>query len=107
MAKSSLLQRLAQQGRVKTIQRDANGSPEVIVLKPQHKSPDVIAATLAMVRRGVTMLHAKRATEKALAEGCAIIHLSVVEDRKALTDDLEAAGMTVIFSAASHGLHNP
>lgn len=103
MPKSSLLQRLAQQGRVQTIQRVANGSPEVIVLKPRHKSPDVIAAALAMVKRGATMLHAKRAVEKALAEGRAIIHLPVVEDRKALTDDLEAAGMTVTFRSASHG----
>ena len=107
MAKSSLLQRLAQQGRVQTIQRVANGSPELIVLKPQHNSPDVIAATLAMVKRGAPMLHAKRAAEQALTEGRAITHLPVVEDRMALADDLEAAGMTVTFSSVSHGLHNP
>ena len=76
------------------------------MLKPRHKSPGAIAATLAMVKCGATMLHAKPAAERALAEGRAIIHLPVVEDRKALADDLEAAGMIVTFSAASHGRHN-
>lgn len=106
MSRSSLMERLTQRGRVQTIERVAIGSPEVIVLKPHRKSPDVIAATLAMVRRGATMLLAKRAAENALAEGRAVIHLPVVEDRKALTDDLEAAGMTVTFSSASHGHQN-
>ena len=106
MSRSSLVERLAQRGRVQTIESVANGSPEVIVLKPQHNSTDVIAAALTMVRRGATMLHAKRVVEKALAEGRAIIHLPVVDDRKALTDDLEAAGVTVTFGCASHGHQN-
>lgn len=43
------------------------------------------------------MLRAKRAVEKALEEGDAVIDLPMVEDQKALTDDLEAAGMAVAF----------
>lgn len=97
MTTSSFAERLAQQGRVQAIPRVTSGSPEEIVLKPGRSSPDVIAATLAMVRRGTTMLRAKRAVEKALEEGDAVIDLPMVEDQKALTGDLEAAGMAVAF----------
>ncbi|MFD1807428.1 helix-turn-helix domain-containing protein [Gemmobacter lanyuensis] len=75
----------------------SSGSPEEIVLKLGRASPDVIAATLAMVRRGTTMLKAKRAVEKALQEGDAVIDLPMVDDKKALADDLESAGMSVTF----------
>lgn len=43
------------------------------------------------------MLKAKRAVEKALQEGDAVIDLPMVEDQKALADDLETAGMAVTF----------
>jgi DNA-binding transcriptional regulator YiaG len=74
-----------------------SGSPEQVVLKLGRRSPDVIAATLAMVRRGTTMLKAKRAIERALEQGDAVIDLPMVEDQKALTGDLEEAGMAVTF----------
>lgn len=41
------------------------------------------------------MLKAKRAVEKALEEGDAVIGLPIVEDQRALTDDLETAGMSI------------
>lgn len=97
MAISSFAERLAQQGRAQAIPRVTSGSPEEIVLKLRRASPDVIAATLAMARRGATMLKAKRAVEKALQEGDAVIDLPMVEDQKALADDLETAGMAVTF----------
>ena len=97
MTTSSLTERLAQLGRVQTLLRVTSGSPEEIVLKPNRSSPDVIAATLAMTRRGATLLRAKRAVEKAMEEGDATINLPMVEDQTALTDDLEAAGMAVTF----------
>ncbi len=100
MTTSSFAERLAQQGRVQAISRVTSGSPEEIVLTRGRSSPDVIAATLAMVRRGTTMLKAKRAVEKVLEEGDAVIDLPMVEDQKALTDDLETAGMAVIFRSA-------
>ena len=74
-----------------------SGSPEEIVLKRGRSSPDVIAATLALARRGTTMLRAKRAVEKVLEEGDAVIDLPMVENQKVLTDDLETAGMAVTF----------
>ena len=80
MRSSSFVERLARQGRVQAISRVSSGSPEEIVLKPKRSSPDVIAATLAIVARGATMLRAKRTVEKALSEGDAVIDLPVVED---------------------------
>lgn len=97
MATSSFVGRLARQGRVQAITRVTSGSPEEIVLKLGRHSPDVIAVTLAMVRRGTTMLKAKRTVEKVLQEGNAVIDLPTVEDQKALADDLESAGMSVTF----------
>ena len=75
MAISSFAERLAQQGRVQAIPRVTSGSPEEIVLKLGRTSPDVIAATLALAQRGTTMLKAKRAVEKVLKEGDAVIDL--------------------------------
>ena len=98
MTLSSFAERLARQGRVQAIPRVTSGSPEEIVLKLGRSSPDVIAATLALARRGTTMLKAKRAVEKVLEEGGAVIDLPMVEDQKALTDDLETAGRRSVLS---------
>ena len=97
MTGSSFVGRLARQGRVQAISRVTSGSPEEVVLKLGRNSPDVIAATLALARRGITMLKAKRAIEKVLEAGDAVIDLPMVEDQKALADDLEAAGLAVTF----------
>jgi DNA-binding transcriptional regulator YiaG len=78
-----------------------SGSPEEVVLKVGRSSPDVIAATLALVKRGTTMLKAKRAVEKALEADGAVIELPMVEDQKTLRNDLEAAGVTVTFRSAA------
>ncbi len=101
MTISSFAERLAQQGRVQAISRVTSGSPEEVVLKVGRSSPDVIAATLALVKRGTTMLKAKRAVEKALKADGAVIELPMVEDQKTLSNDLEAAGVTVTFRSAA------
>lgn len=88
MAKSSLMERLAGHGRVQVIALVSSGNPEVVVLQPGCKSPDAVIATLALVKRGATMLKAKRAVEIALADGRAVIALPLVEDRKVLSDEL-------------------
>ncbi len=97
MTKSSFAERLARQGRVRAIPRLNSGSPQEIVLKPDRTVPDVIAATLAMAKRGATMLKAKRAVERALKEGTAVIVLPMVKDQKALAADLETAGIATTF----------
>jgi DNA-binding transcriptional regulator YiaG len=54
-----------------------------------------------MVARGTTMLKAKRAIERALSDGSSVIALSHVEDAKALSDELRAAGISVTFRSAA------
>jgi DNA-binding transcriptional regulator YiaG len=100
MNTSSFVERLAQLGRVRVIPQETSGSREEVVLRLTRASPNVIAATLAMVRRGTTMLVAKRAVEKALAEGTAVIELSTVEDQVTLARELEAAGLAVTYRSA-------
>lgn len=47
------------------------------------------------------MLRAKRAVERALDEGNAVIELPMVEDQKALAKDLETAGIAITFRSVS------
>lgn len=101
MPKSSFAERLARQGRIRAVPRVTSGSREEIVLRPDRKAPDVITATLAMVARGTTMLKAKRAVERALSDGAAVIMLSHVEDAKVLSDELRSAGISVTFRSAA------
>jgi DNA-binding transcriptional regulator YiaG len=100
MTTSSFKARLAQLGRVKVIPQETCGSPEEVVLRLTGAVPNVIDATLALVRRGTTMLVAKRAVEKAIAAGAAVIALSTVEDRVTLARELEAAGLAVTYRSA-------
>lgn len=99
MAKSSLIERLARRGRVQTILRVSSGNPEVIFLKPDYNAPDVVTATLTLVKRGATMLKAKRAVEMALARGSAVIDLPMVEDKNVLSDELSAAGVAATYGS--------
>jgi putative transcriptional regulator len=64
------------------------------VLRP---SPDreikTIDATMALARRGMTMLRAKRAVEAMLDEGEVAVAVPTVEDRGALARELRKAGV--------------
>ncbi|MCE6957892.1 helix-turn-helix domain-containing protein [Cereibacter sphaeroides] len=100
MTKSSFAERLARQGRVQVIGRETSGSPEEVILRLERSSPAVITATMALARRGTTMLKAKRAIEKALEAGAAVIELTTVEDRQALARELAEAGIAARFRGA-------
>lgn len=100
MTKSSFVERLARQGHVRDIPRVSSGSPEEIVLKPGPTPPDVVKAALALAKRGATLLKSKRAVEKALQDGIAVIDLPKVEDCAMLAADLAAAGLEVCVRSA-------
>lgn len=100
MTGSSFVERLARQGRVQAISRVSSGSPEEVILRPGRIAPDVVQATLALARRGATMLRAKRAIEEALESGDAVVSLPMVEDADRLASDLEAAGIAVVIRSA-------
>lgn len=94
---SSLKARFARLGPVRDVGRNLSGSAETVLLDRRDGGgePRVIDATLALARRGATMLSAKRAVEAALAGGTAVLVLAVVEDRAALAAELRAAGFAL------------
>lgn len=93
---SSLRERFARPGPIRTIDRVTSGSPAVFVLRlaldgPQPRTMDAIHA---LARRGLSLLRAKRAVESLLEKGRVFVDLPMVEDIQVLTDELARAGIT-------------
>jgi DNA-binding transcriptional regulator YiaG len=96
MTRSSLRERLERLGPVQDIVRVSSGSSEDFLLSalPGRERIDVIAASMSIARRGVSLLKAKRTIESMLQDGQAYVHLPTVEDAAAITDELCTAGVT-------------
>ena len=92
---SSLRARFARLGPIRGIVPVASGSPAMFALRlpPGQGTPRTIDATHALARRGLSLLRAKRAIERLVAEGRVFVALPTVEDPAALTADLAAAGV--------------
>ena len=92
---SSLRERLARLGRIRSVDQVPSGSPAVVVLRlPRDRAaPRTVDAVLSLVRRGVPMLRAKRAIEALLVSGRAFVQLPTVESREALINELHDAGI--------------
>lgn len=97
MPKSAFAERLAPLGRVRDIPRVSSGSPEELILRPERRDVAVIPAVLALAKRGLSMLRAKRAMEAMLADGKVIVELPTVESPDALAADLKGSGVAVRF----------
>jgi GNAT superfamily N-acetyltransferase len=52
-----------------------------------------VSATMALAKRGLSLLKAKRAVEEMVANGLVLVELPMVEDRAAVESDLAAAGI--------------
>lgn len=97
---SSLRERFARLGPIRAIDRVTSGSPAVFVLRlplAGGPRPRTIDATHALARRGMSMLRAKRAIESLLEKGRVFVELPMVEDTKALTEDLAKAGVSAVW----------
>jgi putative transcriptional regulator len=92
---SSLRERFAQLGPIRAADRVPCGSPAVFVLRLRRgqEPPRTIDATLALVRRCMTMLRAKRKMEELLQARQAFVEVPMVEDRKSLAAELAEAGI--------------
>ena len=92
---SKLKGRLERLGRVRDVDRVASGSPVDLVLRPGPDRAKIktIDATMALARRGMTMLRAKRAIEAMLEDGEVAMEVPTVEDLDALARDLRKAGV--------------
>ncbi len=97
MTKSSLRERFEQLGRIQGIDPIQSGSREIVSLRligtlDQTKS---VEAVMALRRRGVPTLKAKRAVEAAMERRANVLDVPTVESRPALAEDLRRFGFGV------------
>lgn len=92
---SSLRERFARLGPIQGVGRVSSGLPAIFVLRlpPGHGTPRTIDATLALARRGLSLLRAKRAIEALVEDGRVFVDLPTVEDHDTLRDELAGAGI--------------
>ncbi len=95
--KPSLKAPLERLGSIQAVDRVSSGSPADLVIRPKGALAKVktIDAMLALARRGVKALTAKRAVEAMVDEGEAMVSVPTVEPGKALAKELRAAGVAV------------
>lgn len=75
----------------------SSGSSEELILKPEKEDVAVITAVMALAKRGLSMLKAKRAIEALVADGKVIVELPMVESLDAMAADLRHAGVVALF----------
>jgi DNA-binding transcriptional regulator YiaG len=104
MTKSSLRERFERLGRVQGVDPVRSGSPEIVSLRllgslAQTKS---VEAVIALRRRGLPTLKAKRAVEAAMERKANVLDVPTVESRQALAEDLRrfGFGMSVVTPQA-------
>ena len=102
MTLSKLKEQFAQRGRLQVVDRVPSGSPVDLVLRPAGALSHIrtIDATLALCRRHMTMLKAKRAIEAVVERGSVVVHVPMVECVAALAADLRKNGITVTTLAS-------
>ena len=93
--RSKLKERFARLGPVRGVDRVRSGSPADLVLRPgaDPSKLKTIDATMALARRGMTMLRAKRAIEVMLADGEVVVGVPTVENLSTLAIELRKAGV--------------
>jgi putative transcriptional regulator len=82
----------------------SSGSPEELILRPDREDIAVIAAVMAIAKRGLSMLKAKRAIETMMADGKVIVEVPMVENTEALAVDLLSAGIRATFRSVDDRL---
>ena len=90
--RSSLKERFERLGPIQDVPRVASGSPLVLALSPGDAAVLTVPATLALAKRGLTLLKAKRVIEEMLDKGRAVVEVPTVEDAAILARELAAAG---------------
>ena len=97
MTKSSLRARFERQGLIRGIDPVRSGSAETLALRLSGSLAETkaVEAVIALRRRGVATLKAKRAVEAALEGRANVVEAPDVENLHTLADDLAAAGFGV------------
>ena len=100
MSGSRFKERIARLGPIRAVDRVPSGSRVIVELRVSDAGRvNVITATEALARRGLSMLKAKRAIEAALAAGSHRLIVPTVENIESLTADLAAAGIEAVTVA--------
>ena len=98
MTELSLKERFARLGPTQAIDLVSSGSPEVVAIERGEWSKiKSISAIIALRRRGLTMLEAKRSIETAMERGRVVVGVPVVESVDVLAGELGAAGFIATF----------
>ena len=97
MTKSALKEKFERLGPTRAVDLVRSGSSEVVALKPAAdlRRIKTIDAILAVRRRGLSMLKAKRAIEAAMSDGRAVLSVPMVESVGALAKELHDAGFAM------------
>ena len=91
---SRFKERLERLGPVRDVPRVASGSRVVVSLRPAaNRDVKTVPATLALAKRGLSLLRAKRAIEEMLSSGRAVVKLPTVEDQSTLRAELTKLGI--------------
>jgi DNA-binding transcriptional regulator YiaG len=100
---SSLKERFARLGPIRAIDRIRDGSPAALSLRPapSRKRVKSVSIALALAKRGMSMLRAKRAVEEMLENGRAVVLLPTVESATTLAKELADAGC-IAAAMATH-----
>jgi DNA-binding transcriptional regulator YiaG len=99
---SSLKERFARLGPTQVIDRVHDGSPAVLSLRPsRRRSVNTVLIALALAKRGISLLRAKRAVEEMIERGRVVLLLPKIESGPVLARELADAGCI----AASMGTH--
>ena len=92
--KSSLKERLERLGPVTDVSRLVSGSTVVMFLRPApNREVKPVSAALALAKRGLSLLKAKRAVEEIMQKGLAVLELPTVESRRRVQAELTEAGI--------------
>ncbi len=101
MTSSSWKEQFARLGPTRSIHPVSCGSPGVFVLRIAGELSAVrtIDAMIALVRRGMVVIDAKRAIEAVVERRRAVVEVPMVEDTDVLARDLAAAGFSAEIMA--------
>jgi DNA-binding transcriptional regulator YiaG len=96
MTKSSLRERFARLGPVRDVDRNRFGSPVALVLRPDRARIETVSATMALAKRGLSLLRAKRTIELTVESGEARVQLPKVASIPDVIRELKASGIRAV-----------
>lgn len=102
---SSLRADFARLGPIRAVDRVSSGSPGVFVLRLMaDRRPATVDGALALARRGMTLLRAKRCMEELVATGRCFVDLPTVEGAPALIADLAQSAIAAASAEPPHSV---